>query len=119
MSLSQADAKRLTAAGFLQHEIDELAGAKDPSGKDQPAINLSSPIWQATLKSRQDWWIDKINRNWTEDDIHREIIGYYEKNSERSPWDFLKAEYKPPKKVDYIEARRRKAEAQISEIYKK
>jgi len=119
MSLSQADAKRLLTAGFLQHEIDELAGAKDAQGKDQPPIILERPVWQSVMKSRQDWWIDKVNRNWTEDDIHREIMGYYERNSQRSPWDFLKAEYKPPKKVDYIEARRKKAEAQVEEIYKR
>lgn len=119
MSLSIADATRLREAGFLQGEIEELSEAKDTSGKDQPPILLDSPVWQAVMKSRQEWWVDKVNRNWTEEDIQREIMGYYERDEKRSPWDFLKAEYRPPKKVDYIEARRKRAEAQVMELYKK
>ena len=119
MSLSETDAERLRLAGFLQHEIDELSEARTADGKGQPPIHLDSPAWQATMESRRRWLDDKLNRNWTEDDIQREIIGYYEKGSQRSPWDFLKAEYKPPKKIDYIDARRRRAQTQVRELYKK
>jgi len=118
MSLTEADAARLTFAGFLQEEIDELANAKTSDGKDQPSINLDSPTWQTTMKSRKDWWIDKVNRDWTEEDIHREILMYYEKDNGRSPFDFVRAAGSPAKErkqVDYIETRRRKMELQIKE----
>lgn len=119
MTLSLNDAERLRQAGFLDGEIRELSEAKDASGKAQPPIILSSPVWQAVMKSRQEWWQDKIARNWSEEDIKREIMMYYEQDPERDVFSFLKAEYRPPKKVDYIEARRKRAKAQVMELYKK
>ncbi len=113
MTLSSADAERLLAAGFLEGEVRELAEAKSPDGKDQPPIDLNSPVWQSVMKSRQEWIQDKVARNWTEEEILREIMAYYERGEGRSPWDFIRAEYKPVKRADYLDARKRRHEAQI------
>ena len=113
MTLSQADAERLRHAGFLESEIMELAEAKTAIGADQPQINLDSPVWQAVIKSRREWWIDKLDRGWTEHEIVNELENYYRRDKGRNPFDFLKAEYKPPKKVDYIEIIRKRYAEQI------
>jgi len=128
MSLSGADAERLLAAGFMRREIEELANAKTSDGKDQPSIDLNNPTWQAAMESRRAWLDDKLTRNWTEEDIQREIMNYYERNSKRSPWDFIQAEgsltdadiqRRGAKQVDYLDARRNAAIKQVQDIYKR
>lgn len=114
MSISGADADRLKQAGFLESEIQELAEAKTVKGEDQPPINLDSPAWQAVLESRREWWIDKVDRGWTEHEIVNELMNYYRRDKSRTPFDFLKAEYRPPKRVDYIEMIRKRHQGQIA-----
>ncbi len=122
MSLSQSDAERLLSSGFLMHEIDEIANAKALDGSPQPPVDLNNPAWQATMKTRLEWWQDKIKRDWTAREIEREIMLYYEGDSKRSPFDFLKAEFSGAKptyaRLDYMEARRRKYEAQTKKMGK-
>lgn len=113
MTISQRDAERLHQAGFLVTEIEALSVAKMPDGKDQPPINLDSPAWQAVLQSRSSWRDRLVQKGWDEEGITNEIRDYYRKDDRRSPWDFLKAEYRPQKKVDYLEARRAQMAKQI------
>ncbi len=113
MTISSQDAERLAQAGFLPSEIQDLANAKTTKGEDQPPINLDAAVWIATLNSRKEWWLDKLDRGWTEEEIQRELGNYYKRDSRRTPFDFLRAEYKPPKKVDYIEIIRKRQAAQI------
>ena len=115
MSISQHDAIRLRQAGFLEHEIQELANAKTVDGKDQPPINLDAAAWQAVLKSRSEWWTDKVDRGWSEDEITNELSNYYKRDRKRTPFDFLRAEYKPPRKADYISIIRKRHEQEIKE----
>ena len=114
MSISQADAARLREAGFLDLEIEQIANAATAKGEPQPPIQLDSPIWQAVMESRRDWRVDKISRGWTEYEIVSELQNYYRRDSRRSPFDFLRAEYKPPQKKDYMEIVRKRAAAQIA-----
>lgn len=65
------------------------------------------------MKSRSDWIKDKIERGWEDDEITEELRNYYRRGEKRSPFDFLRIEYKPPTKVDYREAVRRRAEARV------
>lgn len=113
MTISAADALLLRQSGFTRYEIDEIANAKTTTGEDQPPINLRSPAWVATIKSRREWWIDKVERGWTEYEIENELMNYYNRDTNRTPFDFLRAEYKPPKKADYIEIARKRAAKQI------
>ena len=102
MTLSANDAQRLKNAGFTDYEIDLLSNAKDPEGKDQPPINIDGDAWKATIKSRSDWWDDKIAKGWNRQEIINELMNYYQRDERRTPFDFLKAEYRPRKRVDYF-----------------
>lgn len=101
MTISSNDADRLRRAGFTEHELDLLANAKTPDGKDQPAIDVGSPAWQSTLKSRREWYDDKIAKGWKDQEIINEVFNYYAADKRRTPFDFLKIEYRPRKRVDY------------------
>jgi len=104
MTISANDAQKLRDAGFSEWEINELSNARTPDGKDQPPINIDSPAWQAVLKSRKEWTDDKIRRGWRRKEIENEIMNYYNKDTRRTPFDFLKAEYRPRKRIDYLTA---------------
>ena len=69
MSISQDDAERLLAAGFLEFEIDELSNAKSANGMPQPPINLDGAAWQSVMDSRLDWINMLSQRGWTPDEI--------------------------------------------------
>lgn len=116
MTISLEDGERLRLAGFLEYEIEQFAAAVDPEGKPQPAINLDTPVWQRVLKSRRDWIDDKVKRGWSDEDITESMMDYYRKSEKRTPWDFLKAEYRPPTRVDYRAAIRRRAREEIAEL---
>lgn len=113
MTISLDDAERLLAAGFTQWEVEGFATAKDAKGQDQPLVNLDSPVWKAVIESRRDWRDDKIAKGWTPEEIENVIMEYYARDAERSPWDFLKAEYKALRKIDYIEALQRRKQRDI------
>jgi len=113
LTISANDAAMLRQAGFLESEIQGFAEAKTTDGKDQPPVNINSPVWQAVIESRREWWIDKIDRGWTEHEIVAELENYYKRDSKRNPFDFIRAEYKPPRKKDYMDIVRKRAVAQI------
>jgi len=113
LSISSNDAERLRAAGFLDQEIYEIASATTPDGQQQPPIDLDSQVWQNVLESRVKWIEQKLADGWNEERIREEIMAYYRRGTSRNPFDFLKAEYRPPKRVDYWEAMRRKKQAGI------
>lgn len=115
MSISSYDALRLERNGFIKYEIDELANATTLKGNPQPPINLDGEAWLATLKSRFEWTQDKEERGWSPQEIENEIMNYYSRDKRRTPFDFLRQSYKPPKKVDYLEVIRKRAQAQILE----
>jgi hypothetical protein len=114
LTISANDAARLRQAGFLESEIEGFANAVTSDGKPQPPIDIDSPVWQAVLESRREWWVDKIDRGWTEQEIINELQNYYRRDAKRNPWDFIKAEYKPPRKKDYMEIARKRYAAQIA-----
>jgi len=114
LTISAQNATRLIQAGFLESEVHAIAEAKTTTGTEQPPVNLDSPIWTAAIKSRREWWIDKINRGWTEHEIVNELQNYYRRDEKRNPFDFIRAEYKPPKKKDYMDIARKRAAAQIA-----
>ncbi len=119
MTISFEDAKRLEAAGFLEYEIAAFALAIDGEGKPQPPVILDSPVWLRVLASRREWVDDKIERGWTDEQITETLMDYYRRKEERTPWDFLKAEYRPPMKVDYTAAIRRRAQMEVAELMRR
>ena len=101
MSLSTADREKLADAGFMEFEIQSFAEAKTPNGKDQPAINLGSPLWQAVIGHRKDWVENRINEGWTPLQIEGAIEEFYLTDPRRDPWYFLKIEYQPVAQKDF------------------
>jgi len=114
LTISAQDAARLLQAGFLESEVSAIAEAKTAKGEDQSPVDLNSPIWQSVMESRREWWLDKIDRGWTEHEIVSELENYYKRDKSRNPFDFLKAEYKSRKRADYIEITRKRHAAQIA-----
>jgi hypothetical protein len=115
MTISAKDAEILRDAHFLESEIESFANAVTSSGNPQPPINIESPIWQAVLTSRREWHDDKIQRGWTQEEIVAELENYYKRDKKRNPFDFIRAEYKPPKRKDYMEIARARQAAQIEQ----
>lgn len=114
MPLSSEDVERLHKAGFIDYEIFGHEKAYDT----HETSDLDSPLWQRVLASRRSWLDDKIAQGWAFEEIENAIMHYYARNKERDPWEFLKAEYKPPLKKDYYEAVRVRAQKQTDALYK-
>jgi len=114
LTISSRDTDILRHAGFIESEIEGFANAMTTKGEPQPPIDIDSPVWQAVIESRKGWWIDKVDRGWTEHEIVAELQNYYRRDSKRNPFDFIRAEYKPPRKVDYMDIVRKRAASQIN-----
>lgn len=116
--LSPYDRTRLINIGFSEWEVDQYDAGTDPSGVPQPDIDLDSPLWQSVMLIRETWLSEMKDQGYSEYEIETMIMEYYLRNRERSPWDFLKAEYKSKKKVDFSPASSRSAQARIEEFYR-
>lgn len=114
MSLKAGDEETLRLAGFTEFEIRRFETATTPDGAPQPPLELDSPVWQRVLESRRSWIEDKIDKGWTESEINAVIMEYYKRDSKRNPFDFLKAEYKPPLKRDFYKGVRERSQRMIN-----
>lgn len=113
MSLSFEDAGILRSAGFTEWEIAKLAEGTRPDGTPQDPVELNKPMWLKVLKSREEWIADKIERGWSAEQIEDNISSYYARSPKRSPFDFLKAEYKPVGKRDFWAEIRHRAQNKV------
>lgn len=113
MPLSYEDRQILDKSGFIEEEIDAFGDARAPDDTPQ-VINIQSGTWQDAIRSRLAWWNDKRNMGWPEVKIREALRRYYRQDEERSPWDFIKVEYRPPKRLtDYQDARQKRAKDTI------
>jgi hypothetical protein len=99
--LTLDDSNRLKDAGYTDWEIGQFSEGRTPDGKDQPPINLNDIPWQKAMTSRRKWKDQLISDGWSEQQFVENIYSQYNKDIGTSPWDFLKAEYKPPQKVNF------------------
>ena len=114
MPLTNDDKTTLRRAGFIPWEIKKYDEAVTPDGKPQHT-NLSTATWQAVIQSRHAWMTDKLQKNWSRQQIAGAIMGYYIMQRGRNPYDFLKIEYKPPRKLsDYQEVNQRRIRANMA-----
>ena len=102
--MEEADEAKLKRSGFIQEEIEEFSAQN---------IDLGLPVWQDVINERKAWIIDKVDRGWSRDDIKQALSDYYAKGKKRNPWDFVKANYKPPKKIDYLVAAKKRAQLRL------
>jgi len=119
MPLSIKDNLRLRDAGFTQYEVDEFNNAVAVDGTPQ-VINLDSATWQNMMYSRKQYIMDMIDEGLDKIEIENIIDDYYRMDRDRSPFDFVKREYKPPKGLtDYQKARTNRAERMTNKLYRR
>lgn len=109
MPLSQKAVQQLFKAGFIQEEILEFNKGVMPNGEPMPLAKIvKSEPWKAMLKARANWWkmaLRPANRGGLGLTVigARQVIKNYYKpkwgSKDRSPWEFLRVEYRPPNKM--------------------
>jgi len=104
---------RLRAAGFIDMEIRHIFSAGNV-----PELFNTAPF-NAMIHQRRHWVMERIKKGWTKGQLLDAIKRYYTK-PERSPFDFLRREYKPPLRVDFVKYRaaaRKRAMAKTRTLY--
>ena len=94
-ALTGKEKQELRKAGFLYREIAIFNNAKTPDGKTFQSLNTTSQNWRDMLQSRRDWVQNMRRMKWSDDQIINEILAYYTRVSDRSPFDFLQMESSP------------------------
>lgn len=98
MPLNRHQKEFLLDAGFLPSEVRKFSRARTPDGGYQ-TIDFSGATWQNTISSRRNWVRRRLDAGWTKDEIRRAILRYYKRRAGRTPYDFLRIEYKKPRKL--------------------
>ena len=115
--LGAQQAKTLRGVGFTQYEVDEFNNAVAPDGLPQ-SIDLESATWHCMMISRKEFIMDMIKHGLTTIKIEKLINDYYKMDRDRSPFDFVKKEYKPPRGLtNYQKARAARAKRQTDSLY--
>lgn len=93
-------------AGFMAFEARELTLGHGERYRafNAKAVFDSAPA-EAARQTRINLVRDLLKQGWTKKQIRENIFDYYKRSKERSPWDMIRAEYKPSKKVDYKDYR--------------
>jgi hypothetical protein len=118
--LTQEQRNYLEDHYFSSTEILELENAIYSNGEKQH-FDFKANTWQNVIKVRTNWGDDLKNHyGFTNNDIMYEIEKYYQGRGKRkSIFDFLKAEYKPPIRNNYKEARRKSEKRRIGKLYRR
>lgn len=106
---------KMRSAGFINMEIRNIFSAGNT-----PMLFTTEPF-KAMLVSRRKWFRDRVESGWSKVQIIEAIKKYYSVER-RSPFDFLRKEYKPPLRVDfkvYREAMRKRAQRDTRALYKR
>lgn len=107
-------------AGFLSAEVRELVYGSKGVSVDAEAVFKSRSAATARFH-RGDWIRSLRDRGWSNKEIIREARAYYIRDTKRSPWDFIRAEYKPRQRKDfrdYRTAARARAKAKVKALYR-
>ena len=126
MSMSMKNQLRLRSAGFMPWEISEFAEAKAIDNTPQ-VIDLTSATWKQAIETRENWIKSlkhysrtKLNRNLTYTDINRLLVNWLNQDKTRTPFDLIKASYKPPHQIsDYKMARKKRALNSQASLYRR
>lgn len=93
-ALTSKEKYEMRKAGFLFREIKAFDNAKTPDGRSQN-LNTTAQNWRDMLQSRRDWVQSMRRMKWTDDQIINEILDYYVRAKNRTPFDFLQMESSP------------------------
>ncbi|MFA5048937.1 MAG: hypothetical protein WC516_07990 [Patescibacteria group bacterium] len=123
MALNRIQKKMLREDGFLISEIRAFSGATGGNigaGDSERHIvkqdvTFNSKPFLAMRKSRRRYIKDLKQLGWTDMEIKTKLVEYYRKGSGRSPFDWLKLEYQPARKLtDFQDSIRRKIRSRVS-----
>jgi len=99
----------LATDGFIKEEVDAWDDARNTDGTPH-FINFYSETFTDMRRARRQWKRDRIDEGWTKEQMENELYDYFKASKGKSPWDFLKGSYKPPRKLkDFSDASRRRA----------
>jgi hypothetical protein len=84
----------LLNSGFLKAEIEVFDKAKTPDGAVQNVAFNSIPF-QRMIQSRRNWVRKCHDSSLDNATIRDKLVQHYKSKKDRTPWDFLKAEYLP------------------------
>lgn len=116
-TLTTAQRNMLLKEGFTPWEVRQYNLARTPDGSLQDFAFNSKPFI-AARKSRQKWVEDLKKAGWKKVEITQKIMDYYKLKAGRTPYDFLKLSYKPPKVVsDFQDAIKRKIRSRVSRTF--
>lgn len=106
-------------AGFLPSEARELTVGSGSSYLkfDARAVYNSEP-GIAARDFRSNLVQQQRKMGWTKTQIISNILDFYKRIKKFDPWEHIRAEYRPKKKVDYIAARRKRAVRRQRDILK-
>lgn len=113
-ALTKAQKIILKREGFIKSEIEAFSNARAPDGTLQD-FAFNSKTFLAARKSRRKYVADLKEQGWTKPEIDRKIRQYYGLKAGRTPYDFLKLSYSPPRLItDFMDAVRRKIRARVT-----
>lgn len=126
--MNRVQKKMMLEEGWLPSEVAQFSratGGNVGSGTSQrhvvpQALPFNSKPFLAMRRSRRRWVSDLHKLGWTDFEIKLKIREYYNRGSDRSPFDFLKEEYENPKKItDYQKSVKIKIRSRISRTFGK
>lgn len=114
-TLNRTQKQYMYKHGFLLNEINAFAHAMTPDGKKMQDFNFMADSFQQMIRTRDEYFIKLRAQGWSDIQIRQRInMLYTRKRGKASPWDFLKIEYQPAKKVtDFVWSTKLKAKSRI------
>ncbi len=93
-------------SGFLAFEARELTLGHGERYKafDAASVFNSAP-GEAARETRMAMVREWLAKGWTKQEIREHIIDYYRKSKVIDPWSHIRAEYKPRKRMDFVDYR--------------
>lgn len=115
---TMAEISTLRRAGFIPREINEFQWAVSENGKPY-VTDLESPVWRDVIRHRKEMIAKLDEQGWSRAEIAAGIERFYTMRGKFSPFDWLKIEYRPLKRVHYKEVQKRNVRRRVRYRMKK
>ncbi len=99
----------LRAEGFIPEEIKAWDEATNPDGTPH-SIDFNSETFKDMRRDRRSWARERRYEGWSKEQMDTDLYDYFQARQGKSPWEFLQANYRPPRKLrDFSAASRKRA----------
>jgi hypothetical protein len=117
--MNKAQKKMLYSEGFLPREIIEferaIGGDVRSGHRVKQEIAFNSKPFLAMRRSRRKYIANLRQVGWNDYEIRQKLNDYYRLGMGRSPFDYLKAEYRPARKLtDFEDATKRRIRSRLT-----